>query len=62
MSYPIPVHLPNEVFHVSPSPSQFVNAYGCGTRTWSALWLRFPGEARWRLAADCRDAARDMVA
>ncbi|HJV01256.1 MAG TPA: hypothetical protein VJ752_11950 [Burkholderiaceae bacterium] len=43
------------------SPSQFVNAHGCGNRNaWRALWLRFPGEARWRLAAHCRDAAREM--
>lgn len=43
------------------SPSQFANAHGCGNRNaWRALWLRFPGEARWRLAADCRDTVREI--
>jgi hypothetical protein len=43
------------------SPSQFANARGCGNRNaWRTLWLRFPGETCWRLAADCRDTVREM--
>jgi hypothetical protein len=40
------------------SPSGFVNAHGGAARNaWKAIWLLFPGHARWRLAANCRPAA-----
>ena len=37
------------------TPSRLANASGCGTRNaWRALWLRFPGDRTWKLAAACR--------
>jgi len=39
------------------SPSEFVNALGGTNRNaWRAVWLLFPDEKIWRLAATCRDA------
>jgi hypothetical protein len=39
------------------SPSEFVNAAGGTARNaWRAVWLLFPDEKIWRLAATCRDA------
>lgn len=37
------------------TPSRLANASGCGTRNaWRAIWLRFPGDRAWKLAAACR--------
>lgn len=38
------------------SPSQFVNTIGtaAGRNAWKRVWLLFPGEANWKLAAKCR--------
>lgn len=37
------------------TPSRLANASGCGTRNaWRAVWLRFPGDRAWKLAAACR--------
>lgn len=37
------------------TPSRLANLRGCGTRNaWRTVWLRFPGDTRWRRAADCR--------
>lgn len=37
------------------TPSRLANASGCGTRNaWRAIWLRFPGDRTWKLAAACR--------
>ncbi|OEZ49754.1 hypothetical protein [Duganella sp. HH105] len=37
------------------TPSRLANARGCGTRNaWHNVWLRFPGEATWKLARRCR--------
>jgi hypothetical protein len=39
------------------SPSEFVNAVGGTARNaWRAVWLLFPDEKIWRIAATCRDA------
>jgi hypothetical protein len=39
------------------SPSEFVNTMGGSSRNaWRALWLLFPNEKIWRLAAACRDS------
>jgi hypothetical protein len=39
------------------SPSEFVNAAGGTARNaWRAVWLLFPDEKTWRIAASCRDA------
>ncbi|WP_373987678.1 hypothetical protein [Duganella sp. BuS-21] len=39
------------------TPSRFANGRGCGTRNaWKSVWLRFPNNKRWELAARCRDA------
>ena len=36
------------------SPSQFANRDGTGRNAWRCVWLRFPGEEQWELAAHCR--------
>lgn len=37
------------------TPSRLANARGCGTRNaWHNVWLKFPGEATWKLARRCR--------
>lgn len=37
------------------TPSRLANARGCGTRNaWHSVWLKFPGEATWKLARRCR--------
>ena len=38
------------------SPSEFVNALGGAARNaWQRIWVLFPNEAKWLLAADLRD-------
>lgn len=40
------------------SPSGFVNAAGKTARNaWTSIWILFPQQSVWRLAADCRDGA-----
>jgi hypothetical protein len=37
------------------TPSRFANAGGGAVRNaWRVIWLRFPGDTRWRRAAACR--------
>jgi hypothetical protein len=37
------------------TPSRLANRKGCGTRNaWQTIWLRLPGSARWRRAAEYR--------
>ncbi|MQA23170.1 hypothetical protein [Rugamonas rivuli] len=37
------------------TPSRLANARGCGTRNaWHNVWLKFPGDATWKLARRCR--------
>jgi hypothetical protein len=39
------------------SPSEFVNAVGGAARNaWRSVWLLFPDQKIWRLAASCRDS------
>jgi hypothetical protein len=40
------------------SPSGFVNADGRTARNaWTAIWILFPQQGVWKLAADCRSSA-----
>jgi hypothetical protein len=40
------------------SPSGFVNAVGRTVRNaWTSIWILFPQQSVWKLAADCRDSA-----
>lgn len=36
------------------TPSRFANLHAQGRNAWRFVWLRFPGEDDWSLAADCR--------
>jgi myosin-crossreactive antigen len=40
------------------SPSGFVNTGGRAVRNaWTSIWILFPQQSVWKLAADCRDDA-----
>jgi len=39
------------------TPSLFVNRHAKGRNAWRFIWLRFPGEANWVRACDCRTRA-----
>lgn len=38
------------------TPSQFANRHAKGRNAWRFVWLRFPGEAHWIRALDCRSS------
>ncbi|WP_343732359.1 hypothetical protein [Duganella sp.] len=45
------------------SPSAFANLQGSGNRNaWKAVWLRFPGNEQWVLAAACRAQQKAVIA
>lgn len=46
---------------ISLTPSQFVNRHAEGRNAWRFVWLRFPGEANWVRAFDCRTRMRKQA-
>lgn len=36
------------------TPSQFANRHASGRNAWRFIWIRFPGDAHWIRAIDCR--------
>lgn len=36
------------------TPSQFANRHANGRNAWRFIWIRFPGDAHWIRAIDCR--------
>jgi len=42
------------------TPSRFANRHGAGRNAWRSVWIRYPGEAHWRRAANCRACVDDL--
>ncbi len=43
------------------TPSQFTNRHAKGRNAWRFIWLRFPGDAYWVRAIDCRARSEQQL-